>query len=177
MPSESGSSGPTMVRSGFSASARRTMAARFLRSTETQRAIWAMPPLPGAQTISVTRELRLTAQSRACSRPPEPRIRAFIRVSFSKLIQNQKNNGRQWRRGKSNGADSEFDELALAYTDAGCVSRPAHEDGCERRDGREAHQAVQRGAGREGCARGADAHLPAQPGLRVTDCGGGDLPV
>ena len=58
MPSERGSSGPTMVRPGCSASARRTMAVQSLRSTGTQRAIWAMPPLPGAQTTSETRWLR-----------------------------------------------------------------------------------------------------------------------
>ena len=55
MPRERGSSGPTMVRPGCSARATLTMASRSLRSTGTQRAIWAMPPLPGAQTTSVTR--------------------------------------------------------------------------------------------------------------------------
>src|ERR1035438_529804 len=78
MPRERGSSGPTIVRSGCSMSATWTMASRSLRSTGTQRAIWAMPPLPGAHTISVTRLLRLTAQANACSRPPEPRIKTFI---------------------------------------------------------------------------------------------------
>src|SRR6185312_2515089 len=47
-----------------------------------QRAIRAMPPLPGAQTTSVTRGLRWTAHASACSRPPEPRIRTFIRNTF-----------------------------------------------------------------------------------------------
>ena len=64
------------------ASARRTMASRSLRSTGTQRAICAMPPLPGAQTTSVTRGLRATAQASACSRPPEPRIKTFIALPF-----------------------------------------------------------------------------------------------
>jgi hypothetical protein len=62
-----------------------TMASRFLRSTGTQRAICAMPPLPGAQTTSVTFWLRFTAQASACSRPPEPKIKTFIAASLLSL--------------------------------------------------------------------------------------------
>src|SRR5271157_398605 len=85
MPSESGSSGPTMVSPGCSASATRTIASRFFRSTGTQRAISAMPPLPGAHTTSLTRSLRFTAQASACSRPPEPNIKTFMARSCSFL--------------------------------------------------------------------------------------------
>jgi hypothetical protein len=41
-----------------------------------------MPPLPGAQTTSVTRGLRFTAQASACSRPPEPKIKIFMIASL-----------------------------------------------------------------------------------------------
>ena len=51
------------------------------RSAGTQRAICAMPPLPGAQTTSVTRSLFLTAHASACSRPPDPRIKTFIVIA------------------------------------------------------------------------------------------------
>src|ERR1700729_327318 len=44
-------------------------------------------------------------------------------------------------------------------------------------DDRYTHQAVRRAASREGCARGANARLPAQPGVRVADSRGGDLSV
>src|ERR1039458_6114299 len=49
--------------------------------------------------------------------------------------------------------------------------------GCERQSGRDAHQAVQTGAGREGCTRGANARFPAQPGVRVADSCGCDFGV
>ena len=42
-------------------------------------------------------------------------------------------------------------------------------------NGRYTHQAVRRAAGREGCARGTDAHLPAQPGVGLANPSGGDL--
>ena len=45
-----------------------------------------MPPLPGAQTTSVTRSLRFTAQASACSRPPEPKIKTFIAASLLFLL-------------------------------------------------------------------------------------------
>src|ERR1039458_7556803 len=103
MPSESGSSGPTMVRPGCSDSARRTIAATSFRFTGTQRDPCAMPPLPGAQTTSVTRLLRLTAQASACSRPPEPRMRTFMRAHLlDRHSRCPKPNGRQCGWGKSN---------------------------------------------------------------------------
>ena len=49
-----------------------------LTSTGTQRASWAMPPLPGAQTTSVTRGDLRSAQTSACSRPPPPITKTFI---------------------------------------------------------------------------------------------------
>src|SRR5579863_2226380 len=84
MPSESGSSGPTTVKAGDSASTTRTMSSTLFMSTGMQRATCAIPPLPGAQTTSVTRGLRASAEARACSRPPEPRIRTFMEVDSPK---------------------------------------------------------------------------------------------
>ncbi len=46
--------------------------------TGEQRARAAMPPLPGAATISVTSGDCLSAQMMACSRPPPPMTRAFM---------------------------------------------------------------------------------------------------
>src|SRR5215472_2920116 len=66
------------VSAGFSRTTRSTMAARLLVSTAAQRAMAAMPPLPGAATISVTSGEFLSAQMRACSRPPPPMTRTFI---------------------------------------------------------------------------------------------------
>ncbi len=76
-PSASGTSGPTTVRSGCSRSTTSTIASRFATSTGTHRATPAMPPLPGAQTTSPTREDFEMAHARACSRPPPPSTRTF----------------------------------------------------------------------------------------------------
>ena len=86
MPSDSGSSGPTTVRSGRSASASRDHRVQVFRGPRGRSAhICAMPPLPGAQTTSVTRSTRLTAHASACSRPPEPRIKTFIAIRLVRL--------------------------------------------------------------------------------------------
>jgi hypothetical protein len=79
------------------------MAATSFKSTGTQRAIWLMPPLPGAQTTSVTRWLRLTAQASACSRPPEPKINTFMIASLLFLVlPNPEGLSEQTGAGKSN---------------------------------------------------------------------------
>src|ERR1039458_8192286 len=108
MPSESGSSGPTMVSPGCSASAWRTIAATSFRSTGTQRAICAIPPLPGAQTISVTRVLRFTAHASACSRPPAPKINTFMIASLLFLVvQDPERLSEQTGSGKSNAGEDD----------------------------------------------------------------------
>ena len=111
-----GSSGPTMVRSGCSTSTRRTIASTSLRLTGRQRATCAMPPLPGAQTICEARGLRAIAQARACSRPPEPRIKTFMTANLSSgastaegsAARSPKGYGRQLGWGKSNGVGDEM---------------------------------------------------------------------
>ncbi len=84
-----------------------------------QRAIWAMPPLPGAHTTSVIRWLRFTAQASACSRPPEPRIKTFIAQlpmapAFARLQQAILGN----RGVGSQTGWMEWAELPVPYTDA-----------------------------------------------------------
>ena len=79
MPRESGSSGPTTVRAGCSMATTSSIAWRLPASTGMQRASWAMPPLPGAQRTSVTCGDLRSAQTSACSRPPPPITRTFIR--------------------------------------------------------------------------------------------------
>ena len=77
-PSASGTSGPTTVRSGLLAAARPPPwppDSQHPRAHIAQRA--AMPPLPGAQTTSPTREDFEIAHARACSRPPPPSTRTF----------------------------------------------------------------------------------------------------
>ena len=75
-PSESGSSGPTTVKSGPSAATTRSRSFRSFRFTATQRAIPAIPPLPGAHTTSVTRSTSSAPKPERVharpSRSPEP---------------------------------------------------------------------------------------------------------
>ncbi len=78
MPSESGSSGPTTVRSTWRVSARSAISTMSPGATGRQSATSAMPGLPGAQKISSTSGLRCSDEHRACSRPPPPTTRIFM---------------------------------------------------------------------------------------------------
>ena len=168
-PSDSGSSGPTIVRLGCSTSARRTMAATSFRSTGTQRATCAMPPFPGAHTTSVTRWLRFTAHASACSRPPEPRIKTFICVPRAASVPPKLE--RLWSaiEGRSvKRPASLLDSMPILMRGA----RYAH----RRRPraythGRTPHQAVSATDCRGRTARTATACVSAQPGVWSDDRG------
>src|SRR5207248_11717912 len=53
------------------------MASRFLTSSGRHLASCAMPPLPGAQTTSLTRDDCSSFQTSECSRPPPPNTRTL----------------------------------------------------------------------------------------------------
>src|SRR6266513_4067234 len=55
-------------------------------STATHSASAAMPPLPGAHQIFSTRGLSLSFHTSACSRPPPPSTRIFIRHPHERLF-------------------------------------------------------------------------------------------
>ena len=133
MPSESGSSGPTMVRPGCSASARRTMASRSFRSTGTQRAI-----LRHAAVAGRANHLRdaLAARDR-----PGQRVFAAsgtkdqdFHCSFPSHRHSSKprkimvgNGG-----GGSQTGGGQCRETAFPYTDAGCAEVCSRAGVCEK---------------------------------------------
>ena len=78
IPSDSGSSGPTTVRSNCSFSARSAISTMSPAETGRQSATSAIPGLPGAQKSSSTNALRRRDQQSACSRPPLPTTRTFM---------------------------------------------------------------------------------------------------
>src|SRR5580692_8117477 len=122
-----------MVSPGCSASATPTSESTSFKSAGTHRAISAMPPLPGAHTISVTFPLRLTAQASACSRPPEPKINTFM-GAFPALV-------------SLDGSGVHLDTERLSEQTGGRKSNPPHRNVQHRcspiliRDGRALHRA------------------------------------
>src|SRR5690606_2199651 len=80
MPAASGASGPTRVRATPSATTKSASAAGSRISRLTRRSSRAVPPLPGATKTVWTRSDWTSFQDRACSRPPEPTTRIFIRA-------------------------------------------------------------------------------------------------
>ncbi len=80
-PSTSGASGPTMVRPTLSRRAKSTSPSRSdtAISTLVSPVSRAVPALPGATKTEETLDDWATFQARACSRPPPPMIRTFIR--------------------------------------------------------------------------------------------------
>src|SRR5688572_18799962 len=81
-PITSGASGPMIVRPTFSAfaSATRPVMSSEPTSTLRTRGSLAVPPLPGATRTSETLGDWAHFQASACSRPPEPTIRIFMRA-------------------------------------------------------------------------------------------------
>ena len=79
-PTDSGSSGPTIVRVTPSRSASASMASGSDSETAATVPTAAMPALPGAQTSRSTPASRDSRPARACSRAPDPRIRMFTEV-------------------------------------------------------------------------------------------------
>src|SRR5512135_330538 len=81
-PAARGASGPTTVRTIFSARAKSTSSATPVTGTLTTPSSRAVPALPGATNTLVERGERASFQARACSRPPLPITRIFMPVSF-----------------------------------------------------------------------------------------------
>ena len=81
-PSEAGV-GPHHHQVGTFAAVTRSRSSRSFWLAGTQRANWAMPPLPGAQTTSETRRDLAMDHTNACSRPPEPITSTFIVLHLS----------------------------------------------------------------------------------------------
>src|SRR5229473_8520708 len=77
-PSDSGSSGPTTVRSASIWWAVATSVSMDLVSPGTHVASSQIPPLPGRQNTSDTRCDCRSFHTSACSRPPPPMTRTFI---------------------------------------------------------------------------------------------------
>src|SRR3954451_19860193 len=67
-------------------------------SIGTHSATSAIPALPGAQNSFVRRGLALKDQASACSRPPEPRRRTFIRSACCNWRPGVASNAEQTRR-------------------------------------------------------------------------------
>jgi hypothetical protein len=78
-PSTSGSSGPGTTRSTASSRQKPTMPSRSSTASGTHVASWPIASLPGAQYSSLTRGEAASDQQSACSRPPEPTTRTFMR--------------------------------------------------------------------------------------------------
>ncbi len=78
MPSASGASGPTIVRSISCSTAQTAKAPRFLGEISMFVAMLEVPAFPGAQYSSLSCELFFTFQAIACSRPPPPTTKTFI---------------------------------------------------------------------------------------------------
>src|SRR5258708_1628792 len=79
MPTDSGSSGPTTVICGWIWWATFSISAMLRGSPGRHVASAPMPPLPGTQKTSETREDCRSFQTSACSRPPLPMTRTFMR--------------------------------------------------------------------------------------------------
>ena len=83
IPKARGSSGATTTKSMAFSLAQLTMPSTSVAFTATHCAAWAIPPLPGAQNSSVTLGDWASFQQMACSRPPEPTTKIFMkRASF-----------------------------------------------------------------------------------------------
>ena len=88
MPSASGLSGPTTVRSAFFSCANasnpgKSSAPRFTHSTDAElfsSRSCAIPALPGAHHNCVTCGDCASFHTSACSRPPEPMTRSFMKM-------------------------------------------------------------------------------------------------
>ena len=79
MPAASGASGPTTVKPTFSSAAKLARACRSVMGTLRTPGSPAVPPLPGATKTVCTLGLPANFQASACSRPPLPTTRTFIR--------------------------------------------------------------------------------------------------
>src|SRR2546421_132620 len=79
MPSASGASGPTTVRWIFSACANSASLSIAEIATFSRPASRAVPPLPGATNTFCMRGLCARRHAIACSLPPEPTTRSFMK--------------------------------------------------------------------------------------------------
>src|SRR5690606_15145866 len=87
MPAASGASGPTTVNATCSRSASAARVCGSLTGILRTPGSRAVPPLPGATMTCWTLGERARHQASACSRPPEPTTRIFMRVpSFGFLV-------------------------------------------------------------------------------------------
>src|SRR5690606_16078015 len=87
MPAASGASGPTTVNATCSRSASAARVCGSLTGMLRTPGSRAVPPLPGATMTCWTLGERARHQASACSRPPEPTTRIFMRVpSFGFLV-------------------------------------------------------------------------------------------
>ena len=77
-PRQSGTSGPTTVKSGRFSDAHATSPSMFSADTGTFCAISAVPALPGAQKIRAAGSSLWSFHAMACSRPPLPMTRIFM---------------------------------------------------------------------------------------------------
>src|SRR5262245_2383405 len=87
-PRLNGSSGPTTVRSTCSRFATASSVSGLVGSAGKQRAISAIPGLPGAQMIEPTPCSRDNFHANACSLAPLPTTRIFITAAVNYLIDN-----------------------------------------------------------------------------------------
>src|SRR3954447_12636805 len=86
MPQSSGASGPMMVRSIDSCAASAHSASTPDGSIGTSCASRAIPAFPGAHSRLLTPRSREILLASACSRPPPPTIRTFIRQDKSLVL-------------------------------------------------------------------------------------------
>ena len=78
------------IRSANAKVAKATTAGTSPASTGTHSASAAIPPFPGAHQIFSTRGLCFSFHTSACSRPPPPSTRIFIRISSSTTLSNDR---------------------------------------------------------------------------------------
>ena len=86
MPAASGASGPTTVSVTCSCCAKSANAAGSVMATFFIRASSAVPPLPGATSTICMRLDCASFQASACSRPPEPTTRIFMKASGQVIV-------------------------------------------------------------------------------------------
>ena len=80
IPAASGASGPTTVSVICSCCAKSASATGSVRATFFMRASSAVPPLPGATSTICMRLDCASFHASACSRPPEPTTRIFMKA-------------------------------------------------------------------------------------------------
>ena len=83
MPPASGASGPTTVRAIFSAWAKSASASKSVSATLCSAGSAAVPALPGATNTLCTFSDVFNFHASACSRPPPPMTKTFIRFALS----------------------------------------------------------------------------------------------